>query len=261
VDLAELPSSGFVRHPWEVVRGNFFRRILAESGVFERPRRVLDAGAGDGYFVGALLERLPAGSAAVAWDTGYDEASRSGFAPRAAPALRFTRDEPDERFDLVLMLDVLEHVDDDAAFLERRVRRNVEPDGFVLLSVPCWPALFTSHDVVLGHFRRYRPRAFLGLLAGAGLRVLGSGSLFSSLTIPRAMAKVAESLFPRRRSHAPRRLEWRGSALSARLVAGALELDATVERACARRGVGLPGLSFWALCRPDASETLARGPR
>jgi SAM-dependent methyltransferase len=261
VDLAELPSSDFVRHPWEVVRGNFFRRILADGGVFERPRRVLDAGAGDGFFVGELLERLPAGSAAVAWDTGYDEASRTGFAPRATPGLRFTRDEPDEQFDLVMMLDVLEHIDDDAAFLERRVRRNVEPDGLVLLSVPCWPALFTSHDVALGHFRRYRPRAFLASLAGAGLRVVGSGGLFSSLTVPRAMAKMAESLFPRRRNDVPGRLEWRGGALSARLVEGALELDASVGRACARRGLGLPGLSFWALCRREASQTLARETR
>lgn len=258
MDLAELPSSSFVRHPWEVVRGNFFRRILADGGVFERPRRVLDAGAGDGFFVGALLERLPAGSAALAWDTGYDEASRPGFAPPTVPRLRFTREEPDERFDLVVMLDVLEHIDDDAAFLERRVRRNMEPDGLALVSVPCWPALFTSHDVALGHFRRYRSRALLELLDGAGLRVLRSGGLFSSLTVPRAMAKAAESLFSQRRHDAPGRLEWRGNRLSARLVEGALELDAAVGRACARRGVGLPGLSFWALCRREASQTLAR---
>ena len=43
MDLAELPSSEFRRHPWEISRWSFFARVLRARGVFERPARVLDA--------------------------------------------------------------------------------------------------------------------------------------------------------------------------------------------------------------------------
>jgi 2-polyprenyl-3-methyl-5-hydroxy-6-metoxy-1,4-benzoquinol methylase len=57
-------------------------------------------------------------------------------------------------FDCAVATDVLEHIEDDTAALEKLVRL-VKPDGLVLLTVPAGPWLFGYHDETLGHYRRY----------------------------------------------------------------------------------------------------------
>src|SRR6185312_16486006 len=59
-----------------------------------------------------------------------------------------------QRFDLVVMLDVLEHLEDDHAGLAAVLTR-LAPGGFFLATVPAFPMLWSSHDVSHHHFRRY----------------------------------------------------------------------------------------------------------
>jgi SAM-dependent methyltransferase len=61
--------------------------------------------------------------------------------------------------DVVLALDVLEHVADDVAGL-REAARIVKPGGLLLVTVPALPSLWGGQDVVSHHLRRYTPRAF-----------------------------------------------------------------------------------------------------
>lgn len=60
----------------------------------------------------------------------------------------------DDPADVVVMHDVLEHIEDDAAAVEK-LRTLLAPDGTLILSVPALPALFGYHDEQLGHHRRY----------------------------------------------------------------------------------------------------------
>lgn len=253
MDLAELPAADFRRHPWEVARFAFYARVLRDAGLLRAPLRVLDAGAGDAWFVRRLLAELPAGSRAVAWDAGYAPATVEALAREAPPELVFTAAPPQEEiFNLTLLLDVLEHVEDDRAFLAARVATCAR-GGHVLLAVPAWPALYTSHDAGLGHLRRYRPAAAAALARDAGLEVLRSGGLFHTLLLPRVLQKTIETtraaLAGPRPASRPRELAWHGGPLATRLVATALRLDNALSRRLARAGVELPGLSWWALCR------------
>lgn len=75
---------------------------------------------------------------------------------------------PDSAFDLVLALDVLEHLEDDRAGLSE-ITRVVKPGGFVLLTVPAHPFLWSEHDVVLHHKRRYTYPIFAELLRSQAL--------------------------------------------------------------------------------------------
>lgn len=83
----------------------------------------------------------------------------------------FGRDFPcDERFALVLALDVLEHIADDAGAVARVVEL-LAPGGRFLITVPALPCLWSLHDVAHHHFRRYTRRTLRALLQGANLRI------------------------------------------------------------------------------------------
>jgi SAM-dependent methyltransferase len=255
MDLTEVPVSAFRRHPWEVARARFFRRLLADAGQLATPRAVLDVGSGDGYLARTLLEAMPAGSSVVCFDANYsdDDLKRFGDPPR--PGLGFVRAPPARAFDLILLLDVIEHVPDDAAFLREILARNLAPGGAVLVSVPAWPGLYSRHDEALKHYRRYTPDACRAVLTAVGLLPVRSGGVFHTLLAPRALGVAVERL--RRRlggqPAAPAHLgQWRGGAAVSAALGRALALDNALSHLLARRGRGLPGLSYWALCEATA---------
>ncbi|MGH7838540.1 MAG: class I SAM-dependent methyltransferase, partial [Candidatus Binataceae bacterium] len=76
----------------------------------------------------------------------------------------------DKRFDLVLMTDVLEHLDDPAGAL-RAVHTRLKPAAWLLLTVPALPRLWSEHDLTHHHRRRYRVAELRGILIGAGFGV------------------------------------------------------------------------------------------
>jgi hypothetical protein len=127
------------------------------------------------------------------------------------------------------------------------VRENLAPGGFALISVPAWPALFSSNDLRLHHHRRYTPSAARALIANTGLQSIRSASLFHSLLLPRAVQVALESLSGRRCP--PATLHWNGSPRLTKLMVAALSCDAWLSRVESRLGWSLPGLSWWALCR------------
>jgi len=263
MDLRELPTTPFVRHPWETARAAFFADVVLRRSPPGRPVAVLDVGAGDGYLARGLLARLPPGSTVTCVDLHYSPAQIEALSRDAPPGLVFAREAPNAHHDWILLLDVLEHVGDDVGMLGGFTRRHLAAGGTVLVSVPAWPALYTRHDVVLGHHRRYRPGELASTIERAGLDRLEGGSLFSSLVLPRCATKLLE--LSRGVHSEPRGGEaeseahtdaahWRGSHFLTRALHTALVLDGRAGRALARRGLSLPGLSVWMVARPK--ETL-----
>ncbi len=248
MDLREALEDFAVRHPWEVARFEFFEEILRGTDATRRarPLRVLDVGSGDSWFAAALLPRLPAGSQIECWDAGYTDEDVA----KVTPGITRTAQKPTARADVLLLLDVLEHVEDDHAFLDALVRENTHAGTTVLVSVPAWSALFTAHDTQLKHFRRYSPASGAALLEGAGLRIERQGGLFHSLLAPRGAQKLLEVAraalgLP---AASPASAAWNGGALQTKLVSTALALDNRASHLSARYGLQLPGLSWWALC-------------
>jgi SAM-dependent methyltransferase len=241
MDLSERGANAS-RHPWEIERFRAYRRILADHGALAA-RRVLDVGAGDGWFAENLLDDLPPDVEVVCWDINYRQPELDHDDPRIVR----TDVAPDPGFDLLLLLDVLEHVDDPSGFLAGQVARLAAPGTKVLVAVPAHQVLFSDHDRALGHHRRYSPDVLLAELT-PWIRVLDRGSIFSSLLAPRTLAVVAERI--RRRSgptpskqHGVGR--WQGGPLVTQAVRSALAADVAVGRRLRRSGVRLPGLSTW----------------
>jgi len=131
----------------------------------QRPLRVLDVGGGGG----ALREQL---EAATAWtiDVGdLNAAALTRVREGRGRTLCYDvlRPHPDllDAYDVVLLFDVLEHVEDRRPFLEATLR-HVKPGGFLLLNVPAWQFLYGAYDVAAGHLRRYRKATLAAELAG-----------------------------------------------------------------------------------------------
>jgi hypothetical protein len=243
MDLSERWSAT-TRHPWEIERFRAYRRVLAQHGALSA-RRVLDVGAGDGWFAESLLAELPHVEQLVCWDAHYDDAELATSDPR----LVRTRSAPDPGFDLVLALDVLEHIDDAAAFIRSDLADLTEPGTPALVAVPAQPRLFSNHDRALGHHRRYSPADFLDQLAG-WLDVVDHGPLFAGLVPLRAASVAVERVRDgtdgavTARSHGVGRWE-HGPALTL-LARAPLAADSAVTRRLGPLRGRLAGLSHWA---------------
>jgi len=256
MDLTERPDGSFRRHPWETARTGFFQKRLLEAGVGDRPVRVLDVGAGDGWFASQLLAKLPPGSSVACWDTGYESPEEAAAKiAGAAEGITCSVDRPPGRFDVILLLDVLEHVEDDAPFLRSILDESLAPGGRVLVSVPAWQALYSEHDRRLRHHRRYAPGQARRLLAEFGLRVLCGGGLFHALLAPRLLQLAREKLFPNRPAPKQDLGTWSHGAAVTTAIEWALAADNALTGLSSRAGVDLPGLSWWALCELPARAT------
>ena len=134
--------------------------------------RMVEVGAGIGTFLGYLLALRPDArvTAIEPADNNYPHLARR-FAddPRVTPVHGYLDGAlPAGEADAVVAVNVMEHVEDDAAFL-RHAARALAPGGHLLLFVPALPALFGTLDEAFEHYRRYTRPELLGKLAAAGL--------------------------------------------------------------------------------------------
>ncbi|HLX87144.1 MAG TPA: methyltransferase domain-containing protein [Acidimicrobiales bacterium] len=247
MDLSERQAEGEQRHPWEMARATFFLSLLDRQGVLPGARRLLDAGAGDAWFAGRLRQVLPASTEVVGWDPNYSEAD---LVDHPDDGVLRTAERPSGRFDGILLLDVIEHVEEDRGFVAGLVTQSLAPDGWMLVAVPAYQSLFSDHDRALLHHRRYSPAQLRAVLESAGLELEQAGGAFHMLLPARAAAVVAE-----RAGRHPAKKEgiggWSGGRGATRALTGVLEAEGRMSLAWARRGWRvLPGLSIWAFCRP-----------
>jgi 2-polyprenyl-3-methyl-5-hydroxy-6-metoxy-1,4-benzoquinol methylase len=147
-----------------------------------RPRRVLDVGAGSGFFSRHLLAEGGAESA-LCVDIGY--AKDRDDSVLGKPVL-YRRDCGPTDCDLVLMMDVLEHVVDDSG-LVRHYAGKVPSGAHFLATVPAFRFLWSGHDVFLEHQRRYRLGEIEETMRKAGLEIV-RGTYYFGFVFPLAAA-------------------------------------------------------------------------
>jgi SAM-dependent methyltransferase len=102
-----------------------------------------------------------------------------------------------ESVDVVLALDLLEHLPDDAAAV-REFARVLRPGGLLLVTVPACPQLWSEHDRALDHLRRYRASRLRRILLDAGMRVEKLSPVITALLLPIAGLRLIQRILPRR---------------------------------------------------------------
>jgi hypothetical protein len=252
MDLLETNGASR-RHPWELARAKAVERIVRHR--VDRPvASILDWGCGDVFTGRFLLERLGA-ETLVGVDPHLTDPQLASFAGSDSRITLYRGEQelPPRRFDLLLLCDVIEHVADDVALVEPLARKFLADHGRVVVTVPAFQALFSAHDVALKHYRRYRLSQLESVLEHAGLTVLGSGYLFGALLPARAAGKLLASAKPPKLQDGFGVGQWRGGALSSKVLEALLSLDNTLLLELAERGLKAPGLSAWALCERHSS--------
>jgi SAM-dependent methyltransferase len=161
------------------------RRIVAEMIIrYVKPSpgaSIAEIGCGTGSNLpvlekfGTLTAVEPDSEARIYAATRSNATIVEGRLPNALPLL-------DSSLDLAVMLDVLEHVDDDVAAL-KAVASKLKPGASFLLTVPALPVLWSPHDEEHHHKRRYTAASLRAVIAEAGLKI-ELLSYFNTLLFP-----------------------------------------------------------------------------
>jgi SAM-dependent methyltransferase len=184
----------YAHHWWWRAREEFVVEQLHRLRPPQGWRRILDVGCGDGLLFPRLREFGEVEG--VEPDPAMlGDASRDRSPIHVQPFESFS---PERRYSLILMLDVLEHVIGPEAFLRHGLEL-LERGGTLVLTVPAFPLLWTNHDLVNRHLRRYTKRSFAALAEQAGLRVDRARYFFFWLFF----AKLAVRWFERATHPAP----------------------------------------------------------
>jgi len=189
--MAELDE----RHWWFVARRRILRSLIEREVRPPKNARILEIGCGTGHNLG-MLDEFGA-LEATELDAGARElaAKRLGR-PVAEAALPDLSMFPASAFDLIALLDVLEHVADDAPALAA-IRSRLKVGGKLLVTVPANRWMWSAHDAAHHHHRRYTKRQLRDVATNAGLRIDLISHFNTLLFPPIAAARLAGKLLGR----------------------------------------------------------------
>lgn len=180
---------------WFVGRRCIIDKLLLQRGQLPPAALVLDVGCGSGGNI-RTLEKFGA-------VVGVDISLVALTFCRRRHSCNLALSEGDylplrsDRFDLVTLLDVLEHTEDDNRAL-CEVHRVLKPGGKALITVPAYPTLWSEHDEALHHKRRYRSKELRDKAQKAGFRVLRMSHAISAVLAPVYLFRWLQRLRPRR---------------------------------------------------------------
>lgn len=178
------------RHWWWRARDAAVLRLLGEEKPPGGFAGILDVGCGSGVLFDSL-RTYGSGVEGVEIDRELVAASAHAEDIHVGPFGASFR--PGRRYSLVLMLDVLEHLERPRQAL-RRVASLLVPAGRFVLTVPALNALWTAHDVMNHHKTRYSKQSLHPLLEDAGFQVERSRYLFQWLAAAKLVVRFKERM-------------------------------------------------------------------
>ncbi|MDX2001700.1 MAG: class I SAM-dependent methyltransferase [Chitinophagales bacterium] len=238
MDLVEKRIGSVNRHPWELSRAASILKLLKRFGP---DKKYADVGAGDVYFAERLSQQVNEPVYVV--DIGYTENKRIGNLIQL-----MNIDDLPEQVDVVLLMDVIEHIDDVDSFLNSLLKK-VKPGGQLVITVPAFQFLFSEHDVFLKHYRRYNLSLLHDTVKKQGLVIETSFYFYTLLFFARCLVVAIEKLTKPAPAEGVGNWKYPENHFLTKLIKGILDLDYTINAALGSIGIKFPGLSVCAICK------------
>ncbi len=172
-------------HWWFAARMQIVQAVIQRWGHLKPGDTILDIGCG----TGAMLRRLADRYRVVGIDMSPLAVKYSKKRGLTDVFVMSAEEFPKDRYDvrLALLLDVVEHIEDDVSVL-RTAGDIVGPSGRIILTVPAYMWMWSPHDVLHHHYRRYTAASLRRVLDAAGLEPLKL-TYYNSLLFPLAAVK------------------------------------------------------------------------
>lgn len=266
VDLRELKetNSNSGRHPWETARLSVVADLM-EAYLPELKNNpdfiLLDVGCGDTFFIENMAKKYSQAKM-FGIDTAFDTVLLNqlnnkfeGSSIRVFDSVENATPFIDKSVSVVLLLDVIEHIEDDIAFLKwLKSQPFITENTQFIISVPAYQKLFCSHDVFLGHYRRYTNKMLTEHIHQSGLQTTNHGYFFFSLLLPRVVQVVKEKLFGTPDLKKVKGLAvWQPSKVKEAILHFILKTDFKIGFLFKKIGLNFPGLSNYAICKKPVS--------
>ena len=232
----EMMAAQDERHWWYRARREVLAALLRRRVALPADAKILEIGCGTGHNFAMLAEFGHVDGLELDDEARAVAEKRLGRRVLDSP-LPELAGVPEAHYDLIAALDVIEHIDDDHSAVAAIASR-LKPDGRFIATVPAHQWVWSAHDVVSHHKRRYSKRSLRQLIEGAPLRVEAIG-YFNSLLFPIALAQ--------RLSSKALRKEDTGLGMPAEPINSMLERIFAAERRLIGRVPLPPGLSLFAI--------------
>lgn len=173
VEREQMTTSTAKLHWYYAAKYKLLTNQLESLSLTKSSVRIADIGCGSGLFLDMLLEN---GWASPERTLGVDPATKSW-----SSKIPVAKELPNEKYDVLLLMDVLEHVKDDTKLLNECLK-HLSPRGYVFITVPAIPQIWSAHDNFLGHHRRYTLKTLESLIESTGkLTIIKNFYYFASI--------------------------------------------------------------------------------
>lgn len=163
---------------------------------------IMEIGCSSGFLIKDLVREFPK-SVIVGADVVKEPLYRMAEALPGVPLIRFDLLQcplPDKSIDVLVMLNVLEHIEDDVEALQKAFNL-LKPGGSLIIEVPAGPYLYDSYDAELHHFRRYSAKELQRKMTSVGFNVRRKSHLGFVLFPAFVLVKLLSKLFSLRKNN------------------------------------------------------------
>jgi hypothetical protein len=250
MDLTEFDrlfdKENYKRHPWEISRRDVLFKLLKSSKIKFPVKRIVDIGGGDAFIINQIYKQNLS-EEYFTIDTAYSSEIilqlKSNYGENQIQYVLNLTDYltnfPSEENVLFLCMDVLEHLENENEILNHLTQKN----NYFLFAVPAFQSVFSNHDVLLGHYRRYNLKQLQEVLAKHNFQIQDKGYYFISLLLVRWL----ESIFNKNKKASID--NWTGSSFKSKLITSVLQLDFGFTQLAQKLGIRVYGLSCYCICK------------
>jgi hypothetical protein len=177
-------------HPWESARYQVVWDLIKSYLKPEKTFTAADIGCGDLFFLNQLASQRQGNYIAI--DTAFTpEMMQELNAKYPLKNIKLCADLKEldaleTTIDIVFLMDVLEHIENDETFFEHLSNQSfINTDTLFIITVPAFQKLFSQHDIWLGHYRRYHLKDLYKIAQKQDFKILKSGYFFTFLCLAR----------------------------------------------------------------------------